>query len=128
MKNGENKIELLDGTGTFEKRKHPRFAVDLPIEYKRRDLVDKYVRVINASESGLSIYLSEQMEVGQYLRTKLFFPFGSGLNIIELVTEVVWTDVHPGKDWGDYRAGVRFIDISPADLSNLKNYLGGLSR
>jgi len=126
MKNGENKIKLLDGTGNFEKRRHPRFTVDLPIEYRRRDLVDKYVRVINASESGLSIYLSEQMEVGQYLRTKLFFPLGSGLNIIELVTQVVWTDVHLGKDRGDHRAGVRFIDISPADLSNLKNYLGSL--
>ena len=126
MKNGENKIKLPDGTGNFEKRRHPRFTVDLPIEYRRRDLVDKYVRVINASESGLSIYLSEQMEVGQYLRTKLFFPFGSELNFIELVTQVVWRDVQPGKDWGDYRAGVRFIDISPADLSNLKNYLGSL--
>ncbi|HMK75562.1 MAG TPA: PilZ domain-containing protein [Thermodesulfobacteriota bacterium] len=127
MKNREKQIKRLDGTVSFEKRRHPRFTVDLPIEYRRRDLVDKYVRVINASESGLSIYLSEQMEVGQYLRTKLFFPFGSGLKIIELVTQVVWMDVHLGKDRGDYRAGVRFIDISPADLINLKNYLGGLS-
>jgi c-di-GMP-binding flagellar brake protein YcgR len=127
MKNGEKQIKRLDGTVNFEKRRHPRFTVDLPIEYRRRDLVDKYVRVINASESGLSIYLSEQMEVGQYLRTKLFFPFGSELNFIELVTQVVWTDVQPGKDWGDYRAGVRFVDISPADLSYLKNYLGSLS-
>jgi c-di-GMP-binding flagellar brake protein YcgR len=126
MKNGENKIKPPDGTGTFEKRRHPRFTVDLPIEYRRRDLVDKYVRVINVSESGLSIYLSEQMEVGQYLRTKLFFPLGSELKFIELVTQVVWTDIHPEKDWGDYRAGVRFVDISPADLSNLKNYLGSL--
>jgi c-di-GMP-binding flagellar brake protein YcgR len=128
MKNGEKQIKRLDGTVNFEKRRHFTFTVDLPIEYRRRDLVNKYDRVINASESGLSIYLSEQMEVGQYLRTKLFFPLGSGLNIIELVTQVVWMDVHPGKDWGDYRAGLRFIDISPADLSNLKNYLGGLSR
>ncbi len=126
MKNGESKIKPPSGTGPFEKRRHPRFTVDLPIEYRRRDLVDKYVRVINASESGLSIYLSGQMEVGQYLRTKLFFPFGSELNFIELVTQVVWTDVQPGKDWGDYRAGVKFIDISPADLSNLKNYLESL--
>jgi c-di-GMP-binding flagellar brake protein YcgR len=127
MKNGEKQIKRLGGTVNFEKRRHPRFTVDLPIEYRRRDLVDKYDRVINVSESGLSIHLSEQMEVGQYLRTKLFFPFGSELNFIELVTQVVWTDVQPGKDWGDYRAGVRFIDISPADLINLKNYLGGLS-
>jgi hypothetical protein len=127
MKNGQKEIKSHTRTGNFEKRRHPRFNVDLPIEYRRRDLVVKYDRVINASESGLLTYSSEQMEVGQYLRIKLFFPFSSGLNVIEMVTQVVWTDIHLGRDWGDYRTGVRFIDISPDDLSNLKNYLGSLS-
>ena len=127
MRNGEKDSTSRYKTGDFEKRKHPRCNVDLPVEYRRRDLVVKYDRVINASESGLLIYSSEQMEVGQYLRIKLFFPFSSGLNVIEMVTQVVWTDIHLGRDWGDYRTGVRFIDISPDDLSNLKNYFGSLS-
>jgi hypothetical protein len=36
-------------------------------------------------------------------------------------------DIHLGKDWGDYRVGVKFLDISPDDLSKLKDFLRSLS-
>jgi hypothetical protein len=128
MKNGEKKSASRYRPGNFEKRRHPRCNVDLPVEYRRRDLVVKYDRVVNASESGLLTRLSEQVEVGQHLRIWLFFPFSSGLNVIEMVTQVVWMESHPEKYKADYRTGVRFVDVSPNDLRNLKNYLGSLSR
>lgn len=128
MENGEEESTARCGTGDFEKRKHPRCNVDLPVEYRRRDLVVKYDRVVNASESGLLTYLSEQVEVGQHLRMRLFFPFSSGLNVIEMVTQVVWMESHTEKYGGDYRTGVRFVEVSSNDLRDLKNYLGSLSR
>lgn len=128
MKNGEKESTSRYRTGNFEKRRHPRCNVDLPIEYRRRHLVVKYDRVVNASESGLLTCLSEQVAVGQHLRIRLFFPFSSGLNVIEMVTQVVWMESHPEKDRGDYRTGVRFVEVPPNDLRNLKNYLGSLSR
>jgi len=127
MKNGEKELTSFYKAGGSEKRKHPRCNVDLPVEYRRRDLVVKYDRVVNASECGLMTYLSEQVEVGQHLRIRLFFPFSSGLNVIEMVTQVVWMESHPEKHWGDYRTGVRFIEVSPGDLRNLMSYLGSLS-
>jgi hypothetical protein len=127
MKNGKKESTSRYRTGDFEKRKHPRCNVDLPVEYRRRDLVVKCDRVVNASESGLLTYLSEQVEVGQHLRIRLFFPFSSGLNVIEMVTQVVWMEGRPEKHRGDYRTGVRFVEVSPDDLRNLKNYLGSLS-
>jgi len=36
-------------------------------------------------------------------------------------------DIHLGKEWGDYRCGVKFIDISSDDLSKFKNFLKSLS-
>ncbi len=125
MKNGERKFVSCHKTVDFEKRKHPRCNVDLPVEYRRRDLVIKYDRVVNASESGLLTYLSEPVEVGQHLRVRVFFPFSSGLNVIEMVTQVVWME--PQKHGGDYHTGVRFVEVSPDDLFYLKNYLEGLS-
>lgn len=127
MKNGEKRPIFCHKTGDFEKRKHPRCNVDLPVEYRRRDLVVKYDRVINASESGLLTCLSEPVEVGQHLRIKVFFPFSSGLNVIEMVTQVVWMESHAQKHGGDYHTGVRFVEVSPDDLRHLKNYLGSLS-
>jgi len=114
------------GIVNFEKRRYPRFSVDLPMEYTGRDLVAKQGRVINVSESGLLVYCAEQMEIGQALRLKLFFPSGSELNMMEIVNKVVWMDVYKEKDWGDYRSGVKFVDISPVDVDKLKSFLVSL--
>ncbi len=74
------------------------------------------------------IYFSERMEIGQHLRLKLFFSnIGFGLNSVEFLAEVAWVDMHVGEAWGDYRTGVRFVDISPDDMTKLRNFLISLS-
>jgi len=115
------------GTVNFEKRKHPRFDVDLPIEYVRSGLVSNRGEALNASEGGLLVYFPEKMEVGQHLSLKLFFSSGSELNTVETLVEVVWMDLHLEEDRHDYRAGVRFVDISPEDLEKLRGFLRNLS-
>jgi len=115
------------GTFNFERRKHPRFNIDLPVEYYQIDSTSHHNgRAMNASEGGLLLYLPEQMETGQYLRLKLFFSSGSELNAAEMLVKVAWVEFHLEKDLGDYRTGVRFIDISPEDMSRLKNFLRSL--
>jgi c-di-GMP-binding flagellar brake protein YcgR len=84
-------------------------------------------RALNASEGGLLVYLSEKVEMSQLLQLKLFSPSGSELNGVELIAEVVWMDIHLGKDWGDYRCGLRFVDISPEGLNKLQRFLRSLS-
>jgi c-di-GMP-binding flagellar brake protein YcgR len=123
----EKKIKPRYGTVNFEKRKYPRFSVDLPVEYSQTDLVAEQGRAINASEGGLLLYLPEQMGMGNHLRLKLFFTMGSELNAIETAVEVVWVDMPLEKDRGDYRTGVRFVEISTEDVGKLKNFLSSLS-
>ena len=116
------------GIVNFERRKHPRFNIDLPIEYSfLPSPVSHPGRAFNASEGGLLVYFSEKVEISQLLQLKLFFPSGSELNGVELIAEVVWMDIHLGKDWGDYRCGLRFVDISPEGLNKLKRFLRSLS-
>jgi hypothetical protein len=122
----EEETKPRNGALNFEKRRYPRFSVDLPVEYTRKDLVVKQGRVINASEGGLLVYFPEQMEIGQHLRLKLFFTSGSKLNMMELLNQVVWMDIHEGKGWGGYRSGLKFVDISPVDLDKLKSFLVSL--
>jgi len=114
------------GTVNFEKRKHPRFNLDLPIEYSRTDLFVKHGRAVNASEGGLLLYFPEQMEIGQHLEIKLFFTSGSKMNTIEALVQVVWIDIHLGEGWGDYRTGVKFVDLSLEDQNTLKIFLSSL--
>ena len=127
MRTEEKGTKSRYGTVNFEKRKHPRFSVDLPVEYSQADLFGDQGRAMNASEGGLLLYLPEQIGMGNHLRLKVFFTMGSELNAIETLVEVVWVDVHLGKDWGDHRTGVRFVEISAEDIGKLKSFLRSLS-
>ena len=126
MGRGEREIEPRFGTANFERRRHPRFAVDLPIEYwKINTLKSCPSRATNVCEGGLLVHLSEQLEIGQNLRLNLFVDAGPELSSIEALVQVVWKDLHLGKD-GEYRTGVKFINISGQDLDTLKRFLENL--
>ena len=109
-----------------EKRKYPRFNIDLPVKYDiRSDLpfeYGKYGRVVNASEGGLLVHLPEDVKVGQHLTLQLFFPSRSQLNTLETSVQVVWMGVHLKKDWTwDYPTGMEFLDIPPRGMAQFKN-------
>jgi c-di-GMP-binding flagellar brake protein YcgR len=122
----KRRIKPHIGIAKFEKRKHPRFLLHLPIEYDRVNSdfnIGGYTS--NASKGGLMVNLPEQMDIGQYLKITLFFSLGSDLNSIRMLSQVVWAD-HVGKD-GSYRSGVRFVDISSEDRNRLETFLKRLS-
>ena len=127
MNSDEDVSKPRYGIMDFERRKHPRFNVDLPIEYTPSGMFLRQGRAANASEGGLLLFLSELMEIGQNLIVKLFFSEASKLNTIETVVQVVWTNIHLGEGREDYRTGVKFVHISPEDFEKLRDFLRGLS-
>lgn len=123
----EKKTKPQFGIVNFERRRSPRFSVDLPIEFSRVDSPVKGAgRAGNASDGGLMFYLPEKVEVGQFLRVKLFFASEPRLDSIEVLGQVVWMEFPFNKE-GDHRCGVRFMDISPEDLDRLKGFLDSLA-
>jgi c-di-GMP-binding flagellar brake protein YcgR len=113
----------------IERRRYPRVTVDLPIEYYRIDSSIKQTgRAQNANEGGLLLYLTEQMVVGEELKIRLFFTSGVELNTIEMLAQVVWKDIQLDQGREEYRAGVKFIDISSENLDKLKNFLRSLMK
>jgi hypothetical protein len=121
--------EKSNASNNSEKRKHPRFNVDLPIKYGRTNLLFKYARAVNASQGGLLLRLPEEMEIGQRLALKLFFPSHSELNTIKASVQVVWMDLHMRKDWSwDYQTGVRFVNVCTEDMTMLKDFLINLGQ
>jgi hypothetical protein len=124
MEQGKNEKKPHTGIVNFEKRKYPRFKVDLPIQYSVADSPVVHTgRTLDASQGGLLIYISEEVEIGQRLLLSLSFYIGSEWTTVQATAEVAWMDIHLGKDWGDFRAGVRFADISPEDLAKLNEFL-----
>ncbi len=126
MEKNKKTPEAHYGIVNFEKRKYPRFNIDLPIEYSRTSISIQEGRAANIGKGGLMLYLSERLELGQQLSLKLFFPSGTGLATVQAIVQVVWADIHlPGT--GDIRTGVSFTEISTEDLEKLSIFLKSLS-
>ncbi len=128
MKTEEKEVKPRYGIANLERRRYRRFPIRLPIEYYRADSsTNQTGQALDAGEGGLQILFPEQMEIGQTLNLKLFFSSDSELNTIETLAEVVWINTQLGEGEKHYRSGVRFIHISPEDMTKLKNFLASLS-
>jgi len=114
----EHEAKKRTGIAKIEERKHPRFLLNLPIEYA---LVDSDVRqtgyTFNTSEGGLMVNLPEELEAGQLLKIRIFFSWGPDISSIEILCQIVWADHAPGDE--GYRSGVKFLELSGEDLNKL---------
>ena len=114
------------GTVNFERRKHPRFSINLPVEYWKIDRsTNAFSRTGDISEGGLLLYIFEQIEVGQELNLKLFFNSDLGFESIEARMQVAWRDFCFEKE-SDCRVGLKFVEISGEDMKKLKLFLNNL--
>ena len=121
------KDEPPSGFVNFEMRRHPRYAVDLPIECSRINSPVSYTgQAINASEGGLMLYLFEKVEIGQHLKLALFVGSDSTLDTIDMIAQVVWVDIGSSRAMEEYRIGVMIADISSKDRLKLKDLLESL--
>lgn len=128
MKDREEETKPRYGIANIERRKYRRFPIRLPVEYYRDDSpINQTGQALDAGEGGLQILFPEQMDIGQNLKLKLFFSSGSELNAIEMLVQVVWMNTQLGEGEKHYRSGVRFINISPEDVTKLKNFSASLS-
>lgn len=126
--NPENMKKVRSGIANFERRRHPRISVDLPIEYSRIENASfpRNGRAVNASIGGLLVYLPELVQVGQIFRLRMYFSIPA-TQIVEMVAEIAWVDIPMGEKPLEYRAGLKFLEISPEDQDKLTQFLKMIS-
>jgi len=112
------------GVLAIEKRKYPRFSVELPLNYSQAD-GEKLLggMVANASEGGLLVYLPERIELGTLLKIEILYVRGLELDTIEAVAKVVWCDLAARESWGEHRYGLQFQHIDQRDFTQLTTLL-----
>jgi len=116
------------GVVSIEKRRFPRFNVDLPMKYSEVKVRKKRGGIAHdASEGGLLVYLQDKFSIGTKLKIEVFFSHGFRLTPIRVEAEIVWADIRGPEDWGEYKYGLRFINIGKEDFSKLKWLLDSLS-
>jgi len=114
----ENPIEFQ------ERRKYPRSLVDLPVEYRIRDLPHAHGGlVVNASEEGLLIHSVKDMPLGLKLNIVVMFLKGYELANFEVTAEIIWKDLHLYNRSEGFQYGLRIIQILEEDHWKLKQLL-----
>ena len=112
------------GVLAIEKRKHPRFSVELPLDYSRVNGKETLGGMVaNASEGGLLVYLPERVEMGTLLKIEIFYVRGLELDNIKAVGKVVWCDLAARESWGEHRYGLQFESIDEKNFNRLETLL-----
>ena len=108
-----------------EKRKHPRFYLNLPIEFRVMNTTSVHgAMIVNASETGILIQSPHNMPVGTRLNIAVLFSKGFELANFEVLAEVVWTRNYSDEGRKGYELGVKFVKILEEDRQKLKHLLG----
>ena len=113
-------------SGRGEKRKYPRFLIDLPLEYREEET--SHARggiVINASEGGFLIESVKDIPIGTKLNIAILFPKWFELADFRLVAETLWKEPLWKDNWTGYRYGLNIVQILDEDQTKLKLLLGG---
>jgi PilZ domain len=106
------------------RRKHPRFYLDLPLEYRGTNTPKVHgAIVVNASESGLLVQSIKELPIGAKLNIAVLFPKEYELANIEILAEIVWKDIHWEENWEGFQFGLKFLQISEEDYRKLKQLL-----
>jgi hypothetical protein len=116
---------IRESASTKEKRRHPRFYLSLPIEFRVLDAPSvRGAMIVNASESGLLIQSPHNMAVGTRLDIAVLFSKGFELANFKVSAEVVWTKTYSDEGRKGYELGLKFTKILEEDRQKLIHLLG----
>ncbi len=110
-----------------ERRKHPRVAVNLLVEYRREGKSRNRIGCTgDISEGGALLHLPERVEIGGEIWLRLFIDGGFDFLCIEATAQVIWKSLEKDEE-GSRWVGVKFVEISTRDMGNLKTFLASLA-
>ncbi len=105
-----------------DRRKYPRFLIDLPLEY--RDVDGSSLRgamVVNAGAGGFLIESPRDIPIGTELSVTVLYPKGFELANFKVTAKIVWKepywreDLKKDRSSKGYQYGLEFIQILDED-------------
>jgi len=113
-------------SGKREKRRYPRFFIDLPLEYQAAD--DPRLKggvIVNASEGGLLFESVKTIPHGTKLNVSVLFPKRFELAEFKLEAEIVWKEPLLKEEWEGFQYGLNIVRLLDEDHWKLKMILNG---
>ena len=120
------KYQSKETDGRKDRRRHPRFLLDLPLEYLVTNAPKAHGGlVVNVSEIGLLIRSVKNMAIGTELKVAVLFPKQYELANFEVLTKIVRKDVVWDEDWEGYEYGLKFVRMLEVDRRKLRQIMSG---
>jgi c-di-GMP-binding flagellar brake protein YcgR len=117
-------VQLKKGSLEIEKRRHPRYSVELPLDYSHANDRETFGGIVaNASEGGVLVFLPERIPMGSLLNVEIIYVNGLQLETITAVAKVVWADLATMESLGEHRYGLQFQSIDEANFKRLSDLL-----
>ena len=109
---------------SVERRKSPRFRVQLPFDYSETPGIVEAGLVADISEVGLCIHSVNQIQIGAKLKIRVYL-LGeeSDFDNIEGTGKVIWRTPHAEAGWEGYKHGLYIVQMAPEDRERLQRYL-----
>ncbi|OGP87444.1 MAG: hypothetical protein A2156_13505 [Deltaproteobacteria bacterium RBG_16_48_10] len=112
-----------------ERRKNPRVYFKLPLSYSRIDSKDNHGGIVgNASEGGILVYLSKELNTGEILKIEILFAKGWELKTVQGIAKIVWSDLAIRKSRRVHRYGLQFQFFNQRNLQKLRILLKEASK
>jgi len=120
-KKKENLLKSPKKISTGERRKYPRFKMELPLDYSKIDDNENFGGMVaNVSEGGINIQLPRRLKIKDILKIEIFFAKKLELSAIKAIAKVVWGYWTTKGSWKKNRFGLKFQSIDEGDLHKLR--------
>lgn len=97
-----------------ERRRYPRFQIELPLEFKGPDGLLRGAVVRDISQGGLLICSIHDMPAGKELKVGVFFVDEHELDQLNGTARIIRKDRHSETDWEGYKYALEFVG-TPAE-------------
>jgi hypothetical protein len=116
--------EQMKALPRFDRRRHPRYLVEIPLDYTGFDTDAMSTGLTaNASEGGVMVFVGERLDVWTVLNVTFFFRLDFSLTSMEAKATVIWRDDVWKEYLDNYRYGLRFLEAEPKELDKLRRLL-----
>ena len=116
--------EILESSSIVERRQHPRYLVNVPIDlWQTPDVVLGGV-VTDMSEVGLGFRSTHEIKISAELGIRVYLSRGEfHFDSIEGTGRIIWRTAHREEGWKGYRYGMYILRMALQSRDRLMKYI-----
>jgi len=116
--------EILESSSIVERRQHPRYLVNVPIDLWQTPEAVLGGVVTDMSEVGLGFRSTHEIKISTDLGIRVYLSRGEfSFDSIEGTGRIIWRTAHQEQGWKGYRYGMYILKMASYSRDRLTKYI-----